>query len=82
LIRVGWPKKFVEESIPKLQISGFKGDNLLNPSENMPWWKGVDVKVGSKTIHVHTLLDVLENMVVGPRTSSNIINENTNLWNL
>jgi len=66
LVRVGWPKKFIEESVPKLPISGWKGDNLIVESTNMNWWKGVDVKVGKNTVHVHTLLDALENMVVLP----------------
>merc|ERR1711877_79658 len=26
--------------------SGWKGDNLLKPTENMPWWKGGDVICG------------------------------------
>merc|ERR1712213_71313 len=42
------------------------GDNLLKPTENMPWWKGVDVKVGDKTAHVHTLHDALNDMVSIP----------------
>jgi len=66
LIRVGWPKKFVEENVPKLPISGWRGDNLIVKSTNMDWWTGVDVKVGKNTVHVHTLLDALENMVTIP----------------
>jgi elongation factor 1-alpha len=66
LIRVGWPKKFIEESVPKLPISGWKGDNLIVASTNMDWWKGTDVKVGKETIHLHTLLDALEKMVTIP----------------
>jgi elongation factor 1-alpha len=66
LIRVGWPKKFIEESVPKLPISGWKGDNLIVASTNMDWWKGTDVKVGKETVHLHTLLDALEKMVTIP----------------
>jgi len=66
LIRVGWPKKFIEESVPKLPISGWKGDNLITPSTNMPWWKGTDVTLGKAKIHLHTLLDALEKMVTIP----------------
>jgi len=66
LIRVGWPKKFIEESVPKLPISGWKGDNLITESTNMDWWKGTDVKVGKETIHIHTLLDALEKMITIP----------------
>jgi len=66
LIRVGWPKKFIEESVPKMPISGWKGDNLITKSTNMDWWKGTDVKVGKETIHLDTLLDALEKMVTIP----------------
>jgi len=66
LIRVGWPKKFIEESVPKLPISGWKGDNLITQSTNMPWWKGTDVTVGKNKVHLHTLLDALEKMVTIP----------------
>jgi elongation factor 1-alpha len=66
LIRVGWPKKFIEESVPKLPLSGWKGDNLISKSSNMEWWKGTDVKLGKETIHLETLLDALEKMVTIP----------------
>lgn len=66
LIRVGWPKKFVEESVPKLPISGWMGDNLITKSAKMDWWSGVDVFVGKETVHVHTLLDALEKMIIVP----------------
>merc|ERR1712072_1220805 len=64
--QVGWTKPEVEQQIPVIPISGWKGDNLLKPTENMPWWKGVDVKVGSETVHIHTLHDALNNMVTIP----------------
>merc|ERR1712107_550930 len=66
LTQVGWTKQEVTSQIPVIPISGWKGDNLLKPTENMPWWKGVDVKVGDKTIHVHTLHDALDKMVSIP----------------
>merc|ERR1712137_927949 len=59
-------KPEVTQQIPVIPISGWKGDNLLKPTENMPWWKGVDVKVGDKTVHVHTLHDALNEMVSIP----------------
>merc|ERR1712100_834518 len=46
LVQVGWTKDEVQKQIPVIPISGWKGDNLLNKSEAMGWWKGVDVKVG------------------------------------
>merc|ERR1711974_150714 len=66
LKQVGWTKAEVDTQIPVIPISGFKGDNLLKVSENMPWYKGQDVKVGKETIHVHTLHDALNEMVQIP----------------
>jgi elongation factor 1-alpha len=42
--KVGWKPEFLKESVPVLPISGWIGDNLINKSDKMPWWKGVDVK--------------------------------------
>jgi len=64
LIKVGWPKPFVEKRTPILPISGWNGDNLLGKSDKMGWWKGQDVKI-SKTqgMHVDTLKDCLNDFV-------------------
>jgi elongation factor 1-alpha len=64
LIKVGWPKPFVEKRTPVLPISGWNGDNLLVKSDKMGWWKGQDVKI-SKTqgMHVDTLKDCLNDFV-------------------
>jgi len=76
LLRVGWTKQFVTDSVAFLPISGWKGDNLIKPSENMDWWKGADIKRVDKearSVHVHTLLDVLEEYVIIPdRPSSSV----------
>lgn len=67
LVKVGLKKDFVASSVPVIPISGWMGDNLITQSENMPWWKGMDVKKSDgSTIHVHTLLDVLNNFVEKP----------------
>jgi len=67
LVKSGWKKEFVEESVPIIPISGWLGDNLVKPSEKMPWWTGVSVKnLLGQTVHVHTILDVLEKAVVIP----------------
>jgi len=67
LTKVGWKKGFVADSVPILPISGWMGDNLIKKSDNMAWWKGNDVKTPSgKSVHVDTLLDVLNNMVECP----------------
>jgi len=48
-------------------MSGYQGDNLLKKSDNMDWWKGVDVKnLEGKTVHIDTLHDALEDMVCQP----------------
>jgi elongation factor 1-alpha len=72
LVRVGWPKQFVEKAVPIIPVSGWKGDNLVKDSENMPWWKGVDVvnPRTKETVHVNTLHDALDKMVkLPPRPS-------------
>jgi len=64
LIKVGWPKPFIEKRTPVLPISGWMGDNLLNKSENMDWWKGMDVKLSkTQSVHVDTLKEALNNFV-------------------
>ena len=62
LVKVGWKKDFVEKNTPMLPISGWMGDNLIKKSENMAWWKGMDIEVGKETLHVDTLYDVLDKM--------------------
>lgn len=55
-------------TVPILPISGFLGENLLTPSDKMPWWKGVDVKnVDGQTVHVHTLIDALNDYACMPK---------------
>eukprot|EP00899_Mesostigma_viride_P023102 jgi/Mesvir1/3977/Mv15039-RA.1 len=60
LVRVGWKKEFVAESVPIIPISGWVGDNLLKPSPKMEWWTGMD------TIKCHTLLNVLNDYATVP----------------
>lgn len=66
---VGWKKSFVHENVPVIPISGWIGDNLVAHSAKMPWWTGVDVKTydNSKTVHVTTILDALNDLVVVPK---------------
>jgi len=74
LIRVGWPKAFVDTSVPFIPISGWIGDNLITKSDKMPWYTGQEVVLPNKTkINVHTLKDALEHMVVVPERSSNAV---------
>jgi elongation factor 1-alpha len=66
LMRVGWKKDFVQKSVPVLPISGWMGDNLLKPSENMKWWKGQEIVAGKEKMTVVTLFDCLDKMVAIP----------------
>jgi len=70
LIKSGWKKSFVMESVPFLPISGWIGDNLLTKSEKMAWWKGVDIKVDGEKLHIDTLRDALEKMVRVPQRAT------------
>jgi elongation factor 1-alpha len=72
LVKVGWKPDFVEQSVPVLPISGWMGDNLLKQSDNMKWWKGQDVMRGADKIHVHTLVDALNDFVVMPERKTNV----------
>jgi elongation factor 1-alpha len=70
LIKVGWQKEFVENCVPVIPLSGWKGDNLLSKSENMAWWKGVDVKQdlkASSTVHIETLFEALDKYAMVPK---------------
>merc|ERR1711985_166222 len=72
LNKVGWKDDFVRNSVPIIPLSGWKGDNLICKSDNMPWWNGVDVKNSSgDTIHVHTLLDALNDLCGLPERKTN-----------
>merc|ERR1712070_1285055 len=48
LVKIGWKKDFVAKSVPVLPISGWMGDNLIEKTNNMDWWKGMKVKTMSK----------------------------------
>ena len=75
LAKVGWKKDFIEKSIPIMPISGWRGDNLIKKSENMGWWKGMDVECDkedktTEKVHVETLLDVLNDVARLPVRNS------------
>merc|ERR1711975_122787 len=70
LIKVGWKKDFIEKNTPILPISGWMGDNLLKKSDNMGWWKGMDVLYGSTTHHVEKLYDVFNDFFRVPERPS------------
>jgi len=58
---------FKTKKIPFIPMSGFKGDNLIEKSDNMGWYKGFSVKVKKKKVAGHTLLDALNDVVTCPK---------------
>jgi elongation factor 1-alpha len=81
LLRVGWLKNFISDSVPFLPISGWKGDNLISKSTNMTWWTGTELKTlagkpatfqkdGAEQTKFVTLLDCLEYFVQVPVRST------------
>ena len=57
------PKK-----VPFIPMSGFKGENLTETTENMPWYKGFEVNINPKTkVKGVTLVDALNNVVQVPK---------------
>merc|ERR1711998_599987 len=69
LIRVGWKKDFVANSVPVMPISGWMGDNLLEKSANMGWWNGCKIKVEStgEEMTVLTIKQCLNDMAQPPK---------------
>merc|ERR1712149_68939 len=58
---------FKVKKIPFVPMSGFQGDNLIDKSKNMDWYKGFEVKQKKKKIKGHTLLDALNDVVTCPK---------------
>ncbi len=67
LKEVGWPQTTIDQ-MPIIPASAWLGDNLTKPSEKMPWWKGQNYKnLNGESVHVHTLLDALNQYVCIPK---------------
>jgi len=58
---------FKTKKIPFVPMSGWQGDNLVEASTNMDWYKGFKVKPKKKEISGHTLLDALNDVVNCPK---------------
>merc|ERR1719361_2883581 len=58
---------FKTKKIPFIPLSGWVGDNLLEKSKNMDWWKGFKVKVKKEKVKGSTLLDALNDVVSCPK---------------
>jgi elongation factor 1-alpha len=51
------------DTVPFVPISGWHGDNMIEPSKNMSWYKGWEAKKGKdKTSTGNTLLEALDNI--------------------
>lgn len=48
------------KQVPFVPISGWHGDNMIEPSDRMPWYKGWEVERGDKTVTGKTLLEALD----------------------
>lgn len=51
------------KAVPFVPISGFNGDNMLEPSPNMPWFKGWTVEHKEGNASGKTLLESLDSIV-------------------
>jgi len=49
-------------TVPIVPISGFHGDNMLEKSDNMSWWKKQKIERKSDKYEFETLLDCLDNI--------------------
>merc|ERR1719430_1275305 len=49
-------------TVPIVPISGFNGDNMLEKSANMPWWKKTKIERKTGNYEFETLLDALDNI--------------------
>jgi len=50
------------DSVPMVPISGFHGDNMLEQSENMGWWKKQKIDTKGAKYEYATLFDALDNI--------------------
>merc|ERR1719423_102467 len=56
-------------TVPILPISGFNGDNMLEKSDKMTWWKKQKIERKSGSYEFETLLDALDNIEPPTRPS-------------
>jgi len=49
-------------TVPILPISGFNGDNMLEKSDKMPWWKKTKIERKTGNYEFETLFDALDNI--------------------
>merc|ERR1712168_792996 len=56
-------------TVPLVPISGFNGDNMLEKSENMGWWKKTKIERKSGAYEFEPLFDALDNIEPPSRPS-------------
>jgi elongation factor 1-alpha len=54
-------------TVPFVPISGFNGDNMLEPSDRMPWFKGWKIERKEGDASGKTLLEALDAMLAPSR---------------
>eukprot|EP01084_Bolivina_argentea_P110536 197333_1 len=67
LVKIGYKIK----KIAFIPISAFNGDNVVNQSVHMDWYKGFTVKIKKTIMHGYTLLDALDGIVTVPKRAVN-----------
>jgi len=50
------------DTVAMIPISGFHGDNMLEKSTNMDWWKKQKIETKSRKFEYETLFDALDNI--------------------
>merc|ERR1739838_741517 len=60
----GYVKKvgYNPDAVPMVPISGFHGDNMLEKSANMDWWKTQKIDTKGSKFNYETLFDALDNI--------------------
>ncbi len=59
---------FPPKKVPFIPFSGFQGENLVTPTEKMPWYKGWSANLNKDTVQQGvTLLDALEKLAKPPK---------------
>ena len=59
---------FKPKQVPFIPFSGFQGENLINPTDKMPWYKGWSANLNKDTVvNGITLYDAFEKLVKPPK---------------
>jgi len=58
---------YQSQGVPFVPISGWHGDNMIEPSEKMPWYKGWSVERKEGNASGKTLLEALDSVVAPSR---------------